>query len=43
VSGGGIVGAAGGYLIAKDNRADVVIPGDTAITVRLLRARRQPQ
>jgi len=41
VSGGGIVGAIGGYMIAKDNRSDVVIPEDTAVTVRLLHARRQ--
>jgi hypothetical protein len=41
ISGGGIIGAVGGFLIAKDNRADVVIPQNTAVTVRLLRARRQ--
>lgn len=40
-SGGGVVGAVGGYLIAKDNRADVTIPAQTAITVRLADARRQ--
>jgi hypothetical protein len=41
VSGGGIAGAVGGYFIAKDNRADVVIPDHSAISVRLLNARRQ--
>jgi hypothetical protein len=42
VSGGGIVGAIGGFLIAKDNKTDVVIPANTAVTVRLVNARRQP-
>jgi hypothetical protein len=42
VSGGGIVGAIGGFLIAKDNRTDVVIPANTAVTVRLVSPRRQP-
>lgn len=41
VSGGGIVGALGGYLVAKDNRSDVQIPENAAITVRLMKARRQ--
>ena len=41
LSGGGIIGAVGGYLIAKDNRADVVIPANTAIDVQLLTPRRQ--
>ena len=41
VSGGGIAGAVGGYFIAKDNRADVVLPDHSAISVRLLNARRQ--
>jgi hypothetical protein len=41
VSGGGVIGAVGGFLIAKDNRADVVIPANTAITVQLLSLRRQ--
>jgi hypothetical protein len=41
VSGGGIVGAVGGFMIAKDNRSDVVIPQNTAVTVRLVNARRQ--
>jgi len=41
VSGGGAVGAIGGYIIAKDNRADVTIPAQTAVTVRLSDPRRQ--
>jgi hypothetical protein len=41
VSGGGVAGAVGGYFIAKDNRADVVIPDHSAISVRLVNARRQ--
>ncbi len=41
VSGGGVVGAIGGYVIAKDSRADVTIPAQTAITVRLAGPRRQ--
>jgi hypothetical protein len=40
-SGGGVVGAIGGYVIAKDSRADVTIPAQTAITVRLADPRRQ--
>jgi hypothetical protein len=42
VSGGGIVGAVGGFLIAKDNRSDIVIPANTSVTVRLVNQRRQP-
>lgn len=41
VSGGGAVGAIGGYIIAKDNRADITIPAQTAVTVRLVDSRRQ--
>jgi hypothetical protein len=41
IGGGGIVGAVGGYMIAKDNRSDVVIPENTDVTVRLVNARRQ--
>ena len=41
VSGGGIAGAIGGYMIAKDNRSDVVIPANTDVTVRLVESRRQ--
>lgn len=41
VSGGGVIGAIGGFFIAKDNRADIVIPENTAITVQLVPLRRQ--
>lgn len=41
LSGGGIIGAVGGFLIAKDNRANVVIPANTAVTVQLVPLRRQ--
>jgi hypothetical protein len=41
LSGGGIIGAIGGYMIAKDNRSDIVIPSDTAVTVQLVPSRRQ--
>jgi hypothetical protein len=41
LSGGGIVGAIGGYFIAKDNRSDVVVPANTAVTVQLVPSRRQ--
>jgi hypothetical protein len=40
-SGGGIAGAVGGYLVAKNNRADVQIPPNATITVHLVKARRQ--
>jgi hypothetical protein len=40
-SGGGIVGAAGGYLLAKNNRADVSIPAGSTVTVQVVSARRQ--
>jgi hypothetical protein len=41
VSGGGIVGAFGGYLVAKDDRTDITIPANTGVTVRLVHERRQ--
>jgi hypothetical protein len=41
IGGGGIVGAIGGYMIAKDNRSDVVIPENTDVTVRVVNPRRQ--
>jgi hypothetical protein len=41
VSGGGLVGAVGGFMIAKDNRSDVVIPAESAVTVQLVNPRRQ--
>lgn len=41
LSGGGLIGAIGGYMVAKDNRSDVVIPANTAVTVQLVESRRQ--
>lgn len=38
---GGLVGAAGGFLIAKNNRQDVTISKNATMTVRLLSSRRQ--
>jgi hypothetical protein len=41
INGGGIAGAAGGFLIAKNDRENVVIPADSAVTVQLVNPRRQ--
>ena len=41
VGGGGIVGAVGGFLVAKDNKTDVVVPQNSLVTVHLVSARRQ--
>jgi hypothetical protein len=41
VGGGGIIGAFGGYLVAKDNRSDVEIPADTEMTVRIVQTTRR--
>lgn len=38
---GGFLGAAGGYLIAKNNRADVVVPAGSGVRVSLRTVRRQ--
>jgi hypothetical protein len=38
---GGFLGAAGGYLIAKNNRANVVVPQGSAVRVTLRSVRRQ--
>jgi len=40
-SGFGLIGAVGGFLIANNNRADVVIPANSGVTVRLVTPRRQ--
>ena len=44
---GGILGAAGGYLVAKNNREDVTIPANSQVSVRLVpphpQEYRQPQ
>lgn len=42
-SGGGLIGAAGGFFVAKDNRSNVTIPQGSTITVGLQRERRQPE
>ncbi len=33
---GGLFGAAGGYLVAKNNRSDVTIPANSGVNVRLV-------
>jgi len=38
---GGIVGAAGGFLIAKNNRQDMAISKNATVNVKLLSSRRQ--
>lgn len=38
---GGLFGAAGGYLYAKNARQNVTIPANTPVTVQVLQARRQ--
>lgn len=38
---GGVLGAAGGFLIAKNNRQNVVVPSGTAVQVTVRSARRQ--
>jgi hypothetical protein len=38
---GGLLGAAGGYLYAKNAKQNVTIPANSAVTVQVLRARRQ--
>lgn len=44
---GGLLGAAGGYLVAKNNREDVTIPANSQVSVRLVpphpQEYRQPQ
>lgn len=41
VAGGGILGAIGGFLIAKNNRQNMEIPAGSAIDVHVISARRQ--
>lgn len=41
IAGGGLIGAAGGFLIAKNNRQDVVIPSNSSVTVQVVNPRRQ--
>ena len=40
-SGGGLAGAAGGFLLAKNNREDMTVPAGSTVTVKLVEARRQ--
>lgn len=41
MSGGGFLGAAGGYLVAKNNRADMTVPAGSAVHVELRSVRSQ--
>ena len=41
IGGGGLIGAAGGFLIAKNNHEDVVIPSNSQVTVQVVSPRRQ--
>ena len=38
---GGLLGAAGGYVYAKNAKQNVTIPANSAVTVQVIRARRQ--
>jgi len=38
---GGLAGAAGGYLLAKNNRENMTVPAGSTVTVKLVQARRQ--
>jgi hypothetical protein len=40
---GGLFGAAGGYLVAKNNRSDVSIPANSSVNVRLVPPHPQQQ
>jgi hypothetical protein len=39
--GGGVVGAIGGFLVAKNNRQNMAIAAGTTVTVHMLSVRRQ--
>lgn len=39
--GGGLLGAAGGFLLAKNNRQNMTVPAGSTVKVRLASARRQ--
>jgi hypothetical protein len=41
IAGGGLVGAVGGFLIAKNNHENMVIPSNSQVTVRVASVRRQ--
>jgi hypothetical protein len=38
---GGLAGAAGGYLLAKNSRENMTVPAGSTVTVKLVQARRQ--
>lgn len=38
---GGLLGAAGGYLLARNNRQNISLPNGAGVTVKLLSSRRQ--
>ena len=38
---GGLLGAAGGYIVARNNRQNVSIPANSAVTLQVLASRRQ--
>lgn len=38
---GGLLGAGGGYLFAKNNKSNVTVPQGSSVTVQVLAARRQ--
>ncbi len=40
-SGGGIIGAIGGFLVAKNNRQNMVVPAGSVVAVRVATPRRQ--
>jgi hypothetical protein len=42
-SGGGLAGAAGGYLLAKNSRENMTVPEGSNVTVKLVTARRQAE
>jgi hypothetical protein len=41
IAGGGLVGAIGGFLVAKNNRENMVVPANSQVTVRIEHERRQ--
>jgi hypothetical protein len=42
MSGGGFLGAAGGFLVAKNNRENMVVPAGSTVRVTIRSVRRQP-
>jgi hypothetical protein len=41
INGGGLAGAAGGFLLAKNSKQNMSIPAGSVVTVQLQSARRQ--